>query len=301
MTLNNKLKGLPKIYYFNLDHKTDRRKYMETQFENWGIKNYTRVSSTKYLGSEVDKWAPIMISGDTSDTDIQVFAHSIIHFDIMKEWLRETDEDYILLMEDDYDLGIIEYWHFDWEYLMNKLPYDWDCIQLGYETTDVLSFYLHPIKPEYSFGPCLMRRSYVEKLLNLHCDGEKYRFDFWVANNHWNYNTRKEYKNAAGSSDYFMCQSGKTYSIPLIALNPYFTNWYYNGDWIPKAHFQMCYDTYYDWWKYDRDRFTLDEFFTYGKPNDNLMQRIIQYCDDKYFAEKAKKCRHEFLKNYEFK
>ena len=47
MDLNNKLKGLPPIYYVNLDYRNDRREYMEKQFEKWNITNYTRVSASR--------------------------------------------------------------------------------------------------------------------------------------------------------------------------------------------------------------------------------------------------------------
>jgi hypothetical protein len=62
----------------------------------------------------------------------------------------------------------------------------------------------------------------------------------------------------------------------------------------------MSYDCCHDWWKYDRDNFTLDEFFSYGKSNDILMQRRIEYCDAKYFVEKAIKSRNKFLKDHGF-
>ena len=48
MDLNNKLKGLPPIYYVNLDYRNDRREYMEKQFEKWNITNYTRVSASRF-------------------------------------------------------------------------------------------------------------------------------------------------------------------------------------------------------------------------------------------------------------
>ena len=48
----------------------------------------------------------------------------------IKYWLETTDEKHLILMEDDFDLNLIEYWHFNWEYLMSNIPYDWDCIQL---------------------------------------------------------------------------------------------------------------------------------------------------------------------------
>ena len=79
-------------------------------------------------------------------------------------------------MEDDYDLNLIEYWNFDWDYLMNRVPYDWDCIQLGFESTEFIPFFLHPKLRHSYFGPVVLNRDYVEKLLSIHCYGEKYFF-----------------------------------------------------------------------------------------------------------------------------
>ena len=47
-----KLKGLPPIYYINLDGQPERKIYMEAQFKYWEIENYTRV--TAYDGREDD-------------------------------------------------------------------------------------------------------------------------------------------------------------------------------------------------------------------------------------------------------
>ena len=40
-----KLKGLPPIYYINLDDKPDRAEYMENRFKYWEIENYERISA----------------------------------------------------------------------------------------------------------------------------------------------------------------------------------------------------------------------------------------------------------------
>ena len=37
-----KLKGIPPIYYLNLDDQTERREYMEEQFKYWSIENGRR-------------------------------------------------------------------------------------------------------------------------------------------------------------------------------------------------------------------------------------------------------------------
>jgi hypothetical protein len=48
MTLHPKLIGIPHIYYINLENELKRREYMENQFKNLGIKNYTRVNASKF-------------------------------------------------------------------------------------------------------------------------------------------------------------------------------------------------------------------------------------------------------------
>ena len=47
-----KLKGLPPIYYINLDGEPERKESIESQFKYWEIENYTRVSA--YDGREDD-------------------------------------------------------------------------------------------------------------------------------------------------------------------------------------------------------------------------------------------------------
>ena len=293
--MNNKLKNLPHVYYVNLDQRTDRRRFMEAQFKENGITNYTRVSGSKYLVSEKDNWKHLVI-GDIGNSYSYAVAHAITHFEFFKDWLNNTDDEYLILMEDDYDLGIIQYWHFDWDYLMSRLPYDWDCIMLGFESPSVIPFYLHPLNYEYSLGPCLLNRDYVQKLVDLHCVGDKYKLDNNICNGIWK--NLKGYKTVSGTGDYFICQNGKTYCLPLIPLNPYFGS-FESNTWLPRPHMQICLDTYYDWWKYERDNYTLDEFFTYDKPNDEYMQRELLNCDPKYFFNKLIIQRQNVLTKYE--
>lgn len=56
--IHHKLKGLPPIYYFNLDHRTDRREYLEKQFLDYGITNYCRVNSSRYSVENYEEWNP---------------------------------------------------------------------------------------------------------------------------------------------------------------------------------------------------------------------------------------------------
>ena len=54
--IHPKLKGLPRIYYINLDQCVDRRNWMENQFKNFGIVNYNRVNASEFLVKDYDKW-----------------------------------------------------------------------------------------------------------------------------------------------------------------------------------------------------------------------------------------------------
>ena len=209
-------------------------------------------------------------------------------------------------MEDDYDIGLQDFWHFSWDYMMERLPYGWDSIQLGFESPDIVPFYLHPTRPEYSLGTTLMSRHYAEKLLDLHYIDGKYKFDYTIANSFYmnrdsGIHDGSNYDQTCGSADYFIAQSGNCYSIPMIPIVPYFAGISDHGGsgdddaWQARPSFLKCYKAYWEWWTQDRDNFTIDAFFTYGKDTDILMQRNISQWSDKYFLDKAKQERRDFL------
>jgi len=274
MNLENKLEGIPNIYYFNLDDKLDRKEYMESQFNRWGIENYTRISSSKYLASKKEEWIDL-IDGEIygGGTRPEVTANAISHIDFINWWLKNTNDQYLILMEDDYDLSLIEYWHFDWNYLMNNIPYDWDCIQLGYESHKEINFFLSP-KPSSKtyFGPCMINRRYAQKIIDLHYDqiNNKFLFKHKLGNSQLILESRE----LSANVDYFMCENGKTYCLPLITTNNDFLSYEENIK-INRNHHVICRELYYDWWKNDRDKFTLEDFFTYKKPYDYLMTKIV--------------------------
>jgi hypothetical protein len=262
MNYTKRLKGFPHIHYMNLDNRTDRRKYMEDQFDFWKLK-YTRVTGSKFLASNVEDWASHYVVGKVTGIPAYALGNAITHLELMKKWISVRNDDYLLLMEDDYDLSLFEYWNFDWEYLMNRLPYDWDCIQLGYESDEFLPFFLHPKLRHTYFGPVLMTRDYVEKILSLHSFGDgKYRFDKTLG--------IKKFSKFSTTVDYFIGHTGRTYCIPLITTNITSPSTEFKLQ-MNRTHHEKSKHAYYYWWMKKHLNFTLDEFFTYGKPNDAKM------------------------------
>ena len=271
MNLKDKLKGLPTIYYTNLDHRKDRRAYMESQFDYWRIKNYHRISSSKYLSAEEYKWQHLVLDEFLSFGSAAV-ANSITHLEMIRNWLENTNDEYMIMMEDDYDLSLIEYWNFDWEYLMNHIPENWDCIQLGFENPHIIQFFLHPVYHNHGFGPCLINRDYAKKIIKLHCFEDKFKLN--ITSNDI------RYKRVFGMVDSFILEDGKTYSIPLITNNPDLGSDY---DLTGKTRewFEECRNLYYSWWKNEHYKFLLEDFFTYGKPNDYQMTKKVNYKKEK--------------------
>ena len=262
----NILEEFPKVYYINLDNRTDRREYMESQFDYWGIKDYHRVSASKYLASDYESWKHLICGDIEIDKKfLPVVANSVTHIEMIKNWLETTNDSYMIMMEDDYDLSLIEYWNFDWEYLIDHLPYDWDCIQLGMESDHYIDFFLHPKDFKTFFGPCMINRHYAEKLVKLHYIEGKYHIKMKT------FNERYENLGCFLTVDYFVAGNGKTYCIPLIPCSCKF-NSFANNEKHVRIHEHLSREAYFNWWKNKHHKFTLNEFFTYNKNTDSLMR-----------------------------
>ena len=303
----DKLRHMPHILYTNVKSQTNRKHWMEYHFRIFGM-GFTRIEQPPIKDMPEDFHKKLL--GDYSDkSSVIINWYSSQLLDLLRKWLDDTKgtgEPYIILMEDDYDIRLQDFWHFSWDYMMERLPYGWDSIQLGFESPDIVPFYLHPTRPEYSLGTTLMSRHYAEKLLDLHYIDGKYKFDYTIANSVYmnrdsGIHDGQNYDQTCGSADYFIAQSGNCYSIPMIPIVPYFAGISDHGGsgddaaWQARPSFLKCYKAYWEWWSQDRDNFNIDDFFTYGKDNDILMQRDISQWSDKYFLNKATEERRDFL------
>ena len=286
MNLKDKLKGFPTVYYCNLDVRTDKRKYMESQFDFWEI-NYERVSSSKYTPKNYKDWENAVIVNPECNLfedyfpydygeDVRYPRHLLdvcinyTRLETIKKWFETTNDQYMILMEDDTDLDMIEYWHFDWEYLMDHIPYDWDCIQLEGVNNLGVPCFLHPVLDRNLTGPLMINRDYASKLIRIHFtkDG-KLNLDQKISSYKWTEIT----KNKNLSVDYVISKNGRTYCMPLTYLNPQFGSYDIN---LKRKDLHEFYENvkqlHHKWWKELRDDYTLKEFFTYGKPNDLVLK-----------------------------
>jgi hypothetical protein len=75
--------------------------------------------------------------------------------------------------------------------------------------------------------------------------------------------------------DYVIVKTGRTYCIPLICINTDFPSFedYTKINYPCQVQARKL---MYDWWKNEHYKFPLEDFFTYGKPNDWEMTKEIK-------------------------
>ena len=195
-----KLKGLPHIYWINLDEKEDRAKYMEDQFDYWMVENQTRISA--YDGRE-DDLSDIITGRYPSNMSSGEVGCVTSHLHAMKHWLETSDDEYAIMMEDDCDLSVVSHWPFTWKDVVANAPHGWDCIQLAIINPASITAQIHRrFINDFSTACYLITRHHAEKLVRLHCRGDKYKLDQGV-------------KPRAVADD-LIYNSGNTFAMPLF-------------------------------------------------------------------------------------
>jgi hypothetical protein len=195
-----KLQNFGPIYYINLDDQPERSKYMEDQFEYWGITDYTRISA--YDGREDDLGSILKGRYPENVTSGEVGCVTS-HLKAIKHWYDTSDSPYAVIMEDDCDLDLVRYWNFTWTDFYSRLPYDWDVVQLAIICTGNIHAILHKrFVNNFSTACYIITRHHAEKLIKHHVRGDKYKLDNGI-------------KPRAVADD-LIYNSGNTFSIPLL-------------------------------------------------------------------------------------
>jgi hypothetical protein len=124
--IKHKLKKIPSINFISIEESIDRRQILYKNFERYGIKNITPHIFKKYndydhkiVGKDVDSLITKNSRGPVTS-----------HLKAIKEWYENTDDEYTIFCEDDISFDSVLYWNFTWEDFFERLPEDWECIQL---------------------------------------------------------------------------------------------------------------------------------------------------------------------------
>jgi hypothetical protein len=194
-----KLRNFGPVYCINLDDQPERWEYMEDQFKYWEITNYHRISA--YDGRDDDlseilkgRYPDMMTSGEIGCTTS--------HLKAIKQFY-DSGEPYAIMMEDDCELDLVRFWNFTWQDFHAKIPYDWDVCQIAIICTGDIHIKIHKrFVNEFSTACYIITRHHAEKLIRLHCRGDKYKLDNGVR--------------PRPVADDLVYNSGNTYALPLL-------------------------------------------------------------------------------------
>lgn len=249
-----KFNNIPPIYYFNLEHRIDRREYLEKQFSEYGITNYHRVNSSRYSVENCKEWKSKVVI-DKLRTKVWFLATLIDRMHGIIDWYNSNISETCLMVEDDICFDPSKHWNFDWETFVSRLPCNWECVQLHIIGERFINMSLSKWTPNnHSTGCILINRSYVEKLIKLH-----YIDNRFVLHSNYGYNSSwPEYHYQ--SVDFVLYQIGVTYSIPI-----FITNYNFISDGLRNGQInhmsKNCDEIVLDWWKNKSTDYTLDDIF----------------------------------------
>ena len=167
----------PVMNYINLCDSTDRRDFMERQFEEYGITKYKLFPTRRYEEYK-----------DTCKVDgrfvdgVNHHGTNITLMRCIKDWLESTDEEYGIFLEDDTSFENSKYWTFTWSEFVGSLPENWEVVQ-----TIRLNDWTDGRIPALSCrqrnwddwgATCMMKRQYAKKLISAYMVSDtEYFFD----------------------------------------------------------------------------------------------------------------------------
>ena len=277
-----KLKGLPKILYLNSKHHSKQNQLMLEHFDLYGIENYIRYEKkydTQFREFPIMKWNDILLDDYSNDGFSQFVQGSPDHsylgeedlvltldnYDAIINWYDNTDDEVCIIMDDIVRLHMSEHWMFNWEYAYQKLPYNWDCIQLFVNSaSQKISMNLHPWKRESRSTRCYMiTRLFAKKVKRFHSDGDKFRL-------HYKCRDRLLPANDYGNIENNLFNLGNTYSLPLFNLDEDFLKT--DDIDVRLCRDKLSSDAIKYWWTQVAGNYSLDEQFSYGSEEDYHME-----------------------------
>ena len=160
-----KLKGLPPIYYLNLDEQPERKEYMEGQFKYWEVEDYTRISA--YDGRDGRDLGDILKGRYPDNMSSGEVGCVTSHLKALKYFLENSDAPCALIMEDDCDISTVKHWPFTWKDFFCKVPYDYDVVQLAVINPAQVHLKMHRrFVNDFSTACYMITRHHAQKLMN---------------------------------------------------------------------------------------------------------------------------------------
>lgn len=245
----SKLDNFGPVYLINLKDHAHRLKNAKQEFKKYGVTDYTIIEAVDGRNSDLSN----MIIGDYPRLKPSEVGCLMSHIKTLNHWLKTSDSEYAIIMEDDFSFDTVQYWKWDWQYVVDKMPKDADILQLIMIKNDPIKFSIHKKDPydrkkfmSYSWSTAcyMIKRSYAKKIVEMHYKNGKYSLH------------HHGHKNQA--ADVILYNLGVSYSMPL------FTHILDMKNSINQKHenFHIKSKTNIDnWWKNESQKYNKEQFF----------------------------------------
>jgi len=234
----NILEGFPLINCISLNESESRRTNLYQKFKQYNLERYKMHVFSRYTGGYN------IIGNNSEKVKLPHIGAITSHIQTIKNWLDTSNEEYAFFCEDDLSFETLDYWNFTWKEFMDKLPGDWEALQLCL-ISEVNRDIQFTKRNHWDWGcqAYLLKRSYAEKLINLHYKDNVY--DLTIP-----------------GLDFIPCIEhvlfdgiGKVYNFPLFVEDISFESTYTSE----RETNHIAHDYILNWWK--TENFYLPESF----------------------------------------
>lgn len=123
--MKSKLENFPSVNYPSLRECPERRAFMQSQFDKYGITN-----TNCYLTDRYEKIKDQYTIHSAIPHEGYMPGITLSFLTLIKNWYDKNEEEYAIFCDDDTEFLSIDYWTFTWDEFVNNLPEDWECVQL---------------------------------------------------------------------------------------------------------------------------------------------------------------------------
>ena len=217
--MTNKLDNFPSVYVFTIPENSNRIIHLKNDFAKYGLDVNCFVYD-QYKDGDCD----VRNSGINIPGHIGMITG---FFQTLKSWYDSTSEEYAIFCDDDLSLESVSYWNFTWSDFMNKLPENWNCIQLSViKEHAYYNDYDLSLKGRFYHdwgGTALIKREQVKKLLDAYYYDSFFDFSYKGRDlEHIIDQNFVEFPNMTKSVEnviFTSFETGGVYSVPLFLEN----------------------------------------------------------------------------------